>query len=105
MIINIFAIHDSKAHAFLPPFYFHHTEQAQRTFSDTIHDDTHMFSKHPADYTLFHLGTFDDEGAQIDTITPISLGNGLEFLNTTSNGIQPNVQVSNEQHIQQNSQS
>ena len=77
----MFAIHDAKAHAYLPPFILHRIEMAQRVFKDCINDPTHQFSKNPADYTLFTIGTFDDNTANIKTEKMTkSLGNGIEFI-------------------------
>ncbi len=80
MILKIFTIHDSKAGAFLPPFYLPQQGMAIRTFGDCVNDGKHEFSKHPEDYTLFLLGTFDDNTAKTKAKTPESIGNGLEFL-------------------------
>lgn len=77
----IFAIYDSKAQAYLPPFIMHRTEMATRVFADCVNDyPNHQFSKNPQDYTLFTIGQFDDNTAKIKTEKMIlSLGNGLEF--------------------------
>lgn len=80
MLLKIFSVHDQKAEAFLPPFYMHHVGQAGRVFTDCINSNDHQFSQHPADYTLFELGTFNDQTAEITSITPKSIGNGVEFI-------------------------
>jgi len=85
MISQIFAVHDVKANAYLPPFFMHNDELAKRTFSDCIMSEKHAFSHHPADYTLFHLGSFDDDtGVIITNNSHTSLGNGIEFIAHTS---------------------
>jgi len=80
MKIKLFTILDHKAEAYLPPFQQPSTNMAIRLFSDSVCDETHAFNKHPEDYTLFEIGSFDDDSA---TITPhqtkIPLGNGLDF--------------------------
>lgn len=81
MIHNIFVIHDSKAQAYLPPFIMHQKEMAKRLFSDAINDKNTQFYNHPEDYTLFFIGLYDDNTAQISTEkTPKSLGLGIEFV-------------------------
>jgi hypothetical protein len=65
MNIQLFSIHDVKAGAYLPPFTLPTTQMAKRTFADTVNDRNHSFSKHPEDYTLFHIGEFDDESGMI----------------------------------------
>nr|UXQ87960.1 MAG: nonstructural protein [Microvirus sp.] len=79
--LQIFTIHDQPADAFIPPFFLPNENMAKRTFQQCIHDETHQFSKSPSDYTLFHLGEFDSETAEIiPTGSPITLGNGVVFL-------------------------
>jgi len=82
MIHNIFSVYDNKAEAFLPPFVLPKREMAIRTFADSINNPETQLHKHPADYTLFTLGTFDDE---IGKIVPekTSLHNGVELWDYT----------------------
>ena len=78
--LYIFNVFDSKAELYLPPFFFPNKGHALRAFQDAVNDPTHMFGKHPADYTVFMLGSYDEESARFDLMdAPISLGNGLEF--------------------------
>jgi len=75
----MFTIHDEKAGAYLPPFFLPNAEMAKRTFSDCINDKKHAFGQHPEDYTLFHLGAFDNITAETILIEQHSLGNGINF--------------------------
>lgn len=75
MKFQIFTIHDSKAQAFLSPFVMQNAEMAQRTFIECANDKTHMFCKHPTDFTLFQIGTFDDETGDVENFSlKINLG-------------------------------
>lgn len=86
MLYEVFSIHDEKATAFLPPFILPNNAMAQRIFSDCINSEDHQFAKHPADYTLFRLGQFNDmDGTFILKDTKQSLGNGVEFRRMDSN--------------------
>lgn len=81
MIHHVFSIHDNKADAYFPPFYLHNIAMATRQFGDMVNDPTSTISKHPQDYTLFTLGTWDDSDAQFkQKINKQSLGNGVEFI-------------------------
>jgi len=81
MIHSIFSIHDAKAHAFLPPFILPRVEMAKRVFGDCVNSKDHQFSQHPEDYTLFHMGNFDDETGEIHPkSTPTSLGLGVQYV-------------------------
>lgn len=79
MLHKTFAIFDSCAHAFLPPFNLPRSEMAQRAFADCINSKSHQFSEHPEDYVLFQIGTFDDTTGIFNNLEPvnINLGNGL----------------------------
>ncbi|AXH74178.1 MAG: nonstructural protein [Microviridae sp.] len=77
---SLFTVYDEAAHAFLPPFFVPHIDIAKRAFKDCINSDTHQFGKHPDQYTLFHLGEFNDQDAQFQLTDKQSLGNGVEYL-------------------------
>lgn len=77
---KIFTIFDVKAGAYLPPFFMHAEGMAIRAFTDCIRAPDHQFNKHPQDYTLFHIGEFSDQDALVVHYPPVSLGNGIEFV-------------------------
>lgn len=76
----IFTIFDSKAAAYLPPFFLHQKAMATRAFADACNNPESQISKNPADYTLFHIGEFDDNNAKITPCTSTAMGNGIEFV-------------------------
>lgn len=59
MKLNIFSIFDEKAEAYSTPFFQSHVGQALRSFSDLALDDKASISRHPQDYSLYHIGEFD----------------------------------------------
>lgn len=59
MQLTIFSIYDSKAEAYIQPFFAPNAPTGLRMFGDAANDETTMFAKHGEDYTLFELGTFD----------------------------------------------
>jgi len=76
MIHKIYSVYDSKAETYTPPFFQHREAMAIRTFSDCVNDPGHTFGMHPEDYTLFHLGEYDDNLATItqDNINSVITG-------------------------------
>ncbi|AXL15310.1 nonstructural protein [Microviridae sp.] len=81
MKLKIFTIFDQKAKAFITPFFLPEEGMAIRTFTDCVNDKEHQFGKHPQDYTLFNVGAWADNTAQIImNEAPIVLGNGVEFV-------------------------
>lgn len=80
MKYNVYTVYDSKAEAYLQPFYFSAKGQAIRAFTDMANDQNHQFYKHPEDYTLFELGSWEDSTASFHVLaTPNSMGLALEF--------------------------
>lgn len=77
----MFTVHDQKAETFMPPFFVPSKGLAIRAFEDCINSDDHHFGKHPADYTLFFLGSFDTDNGEFDLMEKQSVGNGVEFVN------------------------
>jgi hypothetical protein len=84
MLQKLFSIYDSKAESFSNPVYLNSTGLAVRTFSDSVQDPKSPFHQHPADYTLFELGTYEDTNAKFDLLpTPKSLFVAIEFITPT----------------------
>lgn len=77
---KLYSVHDSKAETFMPPFSVPSKGLAIRAFEDCINSDDHHFGKHPADYTLFEVGSFDTDSGELTYTSKISIGNGVEFL-------------------------
>lgn len=85
MILKLFSVYDSKAEAFLPPFFQQSTNSSIRAFTDLVNSKDHAFGLHPEDYTLFELGSWNDSTCTYD-LDPAhkSLGVGVEFLASNS---------------------
>lgn len=79
MLQQLYTVYDEKAQAFLDPFFVPTHGLALRAFKDCVNSKDHQFGKHPADYTLFYLGDWDNNTAEFDITTRKSLGNGVEF--------------------------
>jgi len=80
MVHKIFCIYDGCAKAYLPPFFLPETAMALRTFSDCCNSDDHQFGMHPGDYTLFCMGTFDDNSSRFETHSGEKVANGVEVI-------------------------
>ncbi len=97
MLQSIFTVYDEKAKAHLTPFFMHNSQLAERAFIDCINNDQHKFYRHPQDYTLFVHGTFDDEKAEFTLqFAPKPLGNGVEFIQVSTNEKIRETEVSDE---------
>lgn len=67
MKVQIFATFDNKAKAYNQPFFMLNTDMAIRSFTDAVINPETQYHQNPLDYTLFHIGQYDDENAQIET--------------------------------------
>lgn len=82
MKTRVFSVYDSAAKCYSHPFYVPREEQAIRAFTDATNSPSHEFSKHPADYTLFLLGEFDDADGSYTPHQPAAkaIATGLSVL-------------------------
>lgn len=80
-MMKIFTVYDTKAEAYLQPFFMQTRGAAIRGFTELVNDKNHSFGKYPADYVLFEIGSFDDHTGLISAnIAPLSVGVGIDFL-------------------------
>lgn len=80
MKVGIFSIYDSKAEAYMQPF-FAQEGVAKREFGNLVMDKGHAIGKHREDYTLFYMGSWNESTGVIDGINPRSICNGLDLGN------------------------
>lgn len=81
MILSVVSVFDKAAAAYSRPFFVPTLGMAIRSFSDEANraDEDNPMYKHPSDYELYHLGSFDDASG-----TLISLPTGSVLLTTAS---------------------
>lgn len=65
MILLAFAIRDNKAEAFNTPFFAPTRGLAVRSFQEAVNDPASPFAKYPDDFTLFQVGSFDDNTGRL----------------------------------------
>lgn len=63
MILKLYTIYDSAAQSYSNPVYMIGRGVAFRSFQDEVAKPDSRFHQHPDDYTLFELGSFDDQTA------------------------------------------
>lgn len=79
MKLFMFSILDAKVGAFAPPFYARSLGEAVRTVTDTLLADSQL-SRHPEDFHLYELGSFEDQSATFELAQPTSRGNLTQFM-------------------------
>lgn len=80
MIQQLFSVYDSKAKAFLTPFCCPHIDVALRVFENAANTPEHQLCTFAEDFTLFHLGTWDDNTSEFKLFKEhINLGLAANF--------------------------
>lgn len=80
--MEIFSVYDSKADAYLQPFFSRNMETAIRDFKAAVNDSTRAgnnFYLYSEDYTLFCIGRFDENQGTIEAYVPKALMNALQL--------------------------
>lgn len=87
MLTKVFAVFDSKASAYLSPFFAKTAGLALRSFEQAANAEEHNFHKYAGDYTLFELGTFNEDTAEIVMLkNHINLGLALVHIEQAPEG-------------------
>ncbi len=80
MRLNIYSIFDVASGAYMRPFFLMADDQALRSFTDIATDREHEVGKHPEDYSLVRIGTWDDSKASLHPEDVQVLATALEVL-------------------------
>lgn len=84
MKIQIIAVKDTAAQAFMTPSFVHATGVAIREFGDIVNSTDHPISKHPTDYEMYSLGEFDDTTGTFNLPpNPVLLARGVDLVRTS----------------------
>lgn len=79
MSVCVYSIHDSKAGAFLQPFFSPNDDTAKRDFGYACNDPEHAFYRSAQDFTLFFIGRFDSTDGRLEGVGPNPVCNGVEL--------------------------
>lgn len=76
-----FSIYDSKAQAFMQPWFLPTEALALRAFADCVNDPEHNFGRHPEDYILYEVGAWSPESGTLTCPdSPRTIGTGISVL-------------------------
>lgn len=74
MKLKMYAIFDTATEAYMTPWFMVNRASALRAFNDLAKDPQSNVYKHPADYILYEVGTWDDNTGEMDEIKLSNLG-------------------------------
>lgn len=66
--LKAFCAEDLKCGVFLPPFFCAHVGQALRQWEDLVNDQKTLMGRHPMDFRLVEIGSFDDSTGALVSI-------------------------------------
>lgn len=78
---NIYSIYDNKTLVFNTPFFALNNAAAIRTFSDAANDQNTNICRHPTDFCLFMIGTYDQQTGEIQALDHQNLGLASDYKN------------------------
>lgn len=80
--LKVYALRDTKAGIYHPPFYNHSHGEAERNFHQLVKDPKSTVHQYPEDFDLYHLGTYDDITGKIcPTDSPVHMLKATAFNN------------------------
>ena len=82
MLSNIYVIYDVKAESFNKPTFIQNHEVARRSIKMLLDQPEGVHAQHPEDFTLYHLGTYDERTALFDFLDdPYPVFKFIEMIN------------------------
>jgi len=92
MLLNIYSVFDTAAAIYQRPFVGKSHGEVTRSFTDVCKDANHEIGKHPEDYTLFCLGTFNDGTGEVIGLAPEKVATALELIAATRQVNRDNIE-------------
>lgn len=84
---KVFAVFDSKAKAYLQPFFAVNSAVAIRMFERASNEAEHDFHRFASDYALHEIGTWDEDSGVIESLDAnLNLGVASQFVKGDVNG-------------------
>jgi hypothetical protein len=78
MILNAYTIKDQKAGTYSNPYYAVNDATAIRTFKQACSDKNTTLNQYPEDFSLFKVGIWDDQSAEIKSLDPEFIINAIQ---------------------------
>lgn len=71
MILQAYSVYDRKALQYHPPFFATNDGSAIRSFKDLANDQNTTVGRHPGDYVLFNVGSYEDSNGALVAANPV----------------------------------
>ena len=96
MKLKAYTIYDVASGVYMRPFFSQADGQATRGFKDIATDADHEVGKHPEDYTLYRIGTFNDGTGEIEGEQLTKLITGLQCVSMDRNPEKADLKLATE---------
>lgn len=74
MIYGVYSVFDQRVKCYAQPFYAANNEVAARMFSDVVNDTGTVVGRHPSDFSLHRIGSFNDNLGEFSPDDSVNLG-------------------------------
>lgn len=91
MKLNAYTIFDVASGTYMRPFFSQADGEAMRGFKDIALDADHAVGKHPEDYTLYRIGSFNDNTGKMEGETLEKLTTALECVHAAQRVDRENI--------------
>lgn len=80
MKVGIYAVYDQASGIYDGPVPQKTDNAAMRGFLDLAHNDQSVISKHPSDFSLWRIGTYDDSTGEIEVAPKKCLAYAIDMI-------------------------
>lgn len=92
MITNAYSIFDNKALIYNVPWFQPTHGSATRILADLVNDQSTNIGRHPGDYVLYHIGTYDDaKGVMTPVVPHVHVMDAIALVRLQPDFFKPNV--------------
>ena len=80
MRVFVYVIRDSVSQVYDRPMCARSEGEMVRSFSDVAKDTSHPIGQHPEHYSLWNVGTYDDNSGMIEATPPVHVVNAIDLV-------------------------
>ena len=92
MLLLMYSVHDSVSGVYDRPFVARAEGDAVRSFGDIANDKDHPIGKHAEHFSLFHVGTWNDNTGKVDPCAPTHVVNAIDLVNYDRPSMHPGLE-------------
>lgn len=70
MLLQVFSIFDGRTAVYARPFYAFNAPAAQRDVQSSMRDERSLLFQYADDYSLVHVGAFNDGTGELEALIP-----------------------------------